>query len=413
MTAAPRPAASGSVSGQDVLAWLGLGNGGDSPAAAPLAWAVAAATRRELAAAAATAPAAWVTTTADPADAVGTGPIADFFRKFFGNGTADHPDAGVLIGNGFSYGAETCVGQTVCNGGEAGLLGNGGSGYNGGNGGAAGWFGNGGAGGDGLAGQTGGSGGAGGLITGNGGSGGNGGDATAAAVAGGDGGDGGSVGLLSVWGSGGSGGSGGKGAAGQEFGVTPSTQGPYAIPTATGVTIQPLLTVGETTTLTSGAVPDGYRLTGIPDGMGAYQDEQGLVHVFMNHEFGDGRPDREGIIYTVPVVDEPGIKGAYISEIILDPQTGAVVSADNAFNRAKQWNPATQTFDDYTVAVARPDHRHLQVREVLLGLPRRTGVRPARPHLLHRRGGCRTGPDLRRARRRDGGRRRRSGVRPA
>ncbi|MEI6254468.1 MAG: hypothetical protein WCP30_16855, partial [Mycobacteriaceae bacterium] len=348
MTATPRPAASGLLSGQGVLAWLGLGNGGDSPAAAPLAWSVAAASRRELGGAATTAPAALVTATADPANAVGTGPIADFFRKFFGNGTAAHPDAGALIGNGFSYDAKTCVGETVCNGGKAGLLGNGGSGYNGGNGGAAGWFGNGGAGGDGLAGQTGGSGGAGGLITGNGGKGGDGGDATAAAVAGGDGGHGGSVGLLSVWGSGGSGGSGGKGAAGQEFGVTSSAQGPYAIPAAKGVTIQPLLTVGETTTLTSGAVPDGYRLTGIPDGMGAYQDEQGLVHVFMNHEFGDGRPDREGIIYTIPVVDEPGIKGAYISEIILDPQTGAVVSADNAFNQAKQWNPATQTFDDYT-----------------------------------------------------------------
>lgn len=58
MTAAPRAAASGSVSGQGskLLAWLESGGNTDSPAAAPLAWTAAAFTRREIGAAATTSP---------------------------------------------------------------------------------------------------------------------------------------------------------------------------------------------------------------------------------------------------------------------------------------------------------------------------------------------------------------------
>ncbi len=343
MTAAVPDAVS--ASGSDLLGRLGAAGGTDSPAATPLAWAAAAFARREFQAAAAVAKAS-VVTTGEPAKARGDRLLADFVRKFIGNGTADHPDAGFLIGNGFSYDATTCAGQTVCNGGDGGVLGNGGNGYNGGTGGAAGWFGQGGNGGDGYAGQSGGAGGRGGLFIGNGGRGGAGGDAEAVAGYGGNGGAGGDVGLLSVFGRGGNGGAGGKGADGGVFGNEPGTdQLPYAIPTKPRVELQQLLSVGETVTRTSTSTPDGYRLTGIPDGMGIYGDEQGQIHLFMNHEFGDGR---NGIIYTAPVVGEAGIKGAYVSEFILDPTNGNVVSGDLAFTQAKQWDPDTQTFIDRT-----------------------------------------------------------------
>ena len=285
----------------------------------PLAWSVAAYTRRD--------------------------PLGEFFRTFIGDGTADNPDAGLLFGNGFSYDATTCLGA-ICNGGRGGIFGNGGDGFNGGNGGAAGWFGDGGKGGDGIAGQAGGAGGRGGLITGDGGDGGAGGSAVAAGAAGGDGGNGGSVGRFSVWGRGGSGGPGGDGAAGADFGDQPGTaQDAYAVAAYPGVTLQPLLSVGDTVTRTTGSVPDGYRMTGIPDGMGAYRDEQGKVHVFLNHEFGDSR---FGFIETIPVLGEPPIKGAYVSELILDPDNANVISGDLAFTQAKLWNPDTGTFIDRT-----------------------------------------------------------------
>lgn len=75
------------------------------------------------------------------------GPVIAFFIS---DGTAAHPNAGLLFGDGFSYTVLSCTGTDACNGGRAGLIsGNGGSGYQGGNGGRAGFFGNGGTGGTG------------------------------------------------------------------------------------------------------------------------------------------------------------------------------------------------------------------------------------------------------------------------
>ena len=328
------------------------GGGRENSALTPLAWSAAAVVRREIGAASGAAPTPSVGAASQSTSALGNRPLADFVRTFIGDGTADRPDAGLLIGNGFSYDANSCLGA-ICNGGNGGVFGNGGNGFNGGNGGAAGWFGRGGNGGAGIAGQAGGAGGSGGLIAGDGGNGGTGGNATAAGGDGGAGGTGGSVGRFSVLGRGGTGAPGGDGAAGGAFGDQPGTdQGPYAVAAYPGVTLQALLSVGDTVTRTTGSVPDGYRLTGIPDGMGAYRDEQGMIHVFLNHEFGDGR---NGLIETIPVIGEPAIKGAYVSELILDPTNGNVVSGDLAFTQAKLWNPDTGTFTDRTAQWRNPN----------------------------------------------------------
>lgn len=172
------------------------------PLVAPFAWAALAASRREQVGAAAAIP-----------DMVTQ--IAVAIRFFIGDGTADNPHAGILYGNGYSYTTHegACV-SGACDGGNAGLIGNGGNGFQGGNGGSAGWFGNGGNGGAGVAGinsGAGGDGGAGGLLMGNGGNGGKGVSALSAFGNGGAGGNGGSAGLFSLQGDGGHGGSGGAG----------------------------------------------------------------------------------------------------------------------------------------------------------------------------------------------------------
>ncbi len=131
------------------------------------------------------------------------GPIV---ALLFSDGTAVHPNAGLLIGNGFSFDGATCPGTNPCAGGLGGLLiGNGGNGFNAGNGGSAGLFGNGGNGGDAprvVGGVSGGNGGSAGLFLGNGGAGG-------AASTGANGGAGGRGGVL--FGIGGDGGTGGSG----------------------------------------------------------------------------------------------------------------------------------------------------------------------------------------------------------
>ena len=79
----------------------------------------------------------------------------DIFAIFVGNGTMTHPDAGLLIGNGYSYTENDidqpdspCEAGKPCDGGNAGLLfGNGGNGWDGGSGGDAYLYGKGGNGG--------------------------------------------------------------------------------------------------------------------------------------------------------------------------------------------------------------------------------------------------------------------------
>jgi hypothetical protein len=60
-----------------------------------------------------------------------------------------------------------------------------------------------------------------------------------------------------------------------------SSQSPYLVPLAEGVAIRSLLTVGDAV--------DGYRLVGLPDGMGLLGDEgDAAARLFVNHEV---RPD--------------------------------------------------------------------------------------------------------------------------
>ncbi len=218
-TASPLTAPSG---------WRSTSGSGDSPAATPLPWKALAAARRELGGASRIAAPASRSRPAEPIEpvAVSTPTAASapgapaawrpgsVLRVFVGNGTADNPNAGILLGNGYSYttyGGACTTG--ACDGGNGGLIGNGGDGFAGGNGGAAGWFGSGGNGGAATtAGGTGGRGGSGGLFVGDGGKGGSGG------TGGGTGGDGGNASVLSFFGTGGLGGVGGVGLDGSPAG---------------------------------------------------------------------------------------------------------------------------------------------------------------------------------------------------
>ncbi len=242
--AAPAPSGSGSAAGigpvvaaataingvgAALASGLDSGDNGDGPAAATWALSVLAASRRELGGPGR--PAAPVaTSTGEPAGlhpgaAQAAAPSANatawqpgsILRIFVGNGTEDHPNAGILLGNGYTwtkYGGVCTRGS--CVGGQGGLIGNGGGGYAGGDGGAAGWFGNGGIGGSGQIGGKGGAGGMGGLFFGEGGAGGAGGTGIPGGNdgpggPGGEGGAGGGAGWLSLFGRGGSGGAGGTG----------------------------------------------------------------------------------------------------------------------------------------------------------------------------------------------------------
>lgn len=91
-----------------------------------------------------------------------------------------------------------------------------------------------------------------------------------------------------------------------------STQSPYLLPIAPGVTNTSLLTVGD-------AAANGYRMVGIPDGLGAYDNGDGTITVLMNHEL---RPDRG-------IVRAHGSKGAFVSKWIIDKKTLKVLEGSD------------------------------------------------------------------------------------
>jgi hypothetical protein len=63
--------------------------------------------------------------------------------------------------------------------------------------------------------------------------------------------------------------------------------------------------------LTTGDAVKGYRMAGIPDGLGAYDNDDGTFTVLMNHEI----PDTSGIARA------HGGKGAFVSEWVINKKT--------------------------------------------------------------------------------------------
>src|SRR5512134_3232748 len=64
-----------------------------------------------------------------------------------------------------------------------------------------------------------------------------------------------------------------------------SSQSPYIVRSQPGVVTKAILTVGDSVNLK----PDGvtpYRMVGIPDGLGAFDNGDGTFTLLMNHELG-------------------------------------------------------------------------------------------------------------------------------
>src|SRR5882672_12260730 len=84
---------------------------------------------------------------------------------------------------------------------------------------------------------------------------------------------------------------------------------PYLVPSAPGVTIMPLITTGE-------SAANGYRMVGIPDGLGAFDNGDGTFTVLMNQELSAG----------LGAVRAHGANGAFVSEWVFDKTTLQVLS---------------------------------------------------------------------------------------
>src|SRR5262245_54709839 len=94
-----------------------------------------------------------------------------------------------------------------------------------------------------------------------------------------------------------------------------SSQSPYIVRSQPGVVVKAIFTVGDSVNLK----PDGvtpYRMVGIPDGLGAYDNGNGTFTLLMNHEI----PNNLG------TARAHGNIGAFISQWIIETSTLRVVS---------------------------------------------------------------------------------------
>jgi hypothetical protein len=83
-----------------------------------------------------------------------------------------------------------------------------------------------------------------------------------------------------------------------------------------------------TSVLTTGDSVGGYRMAGIPDGLGAFDNGNGTFTVLMNHE----------IASNLGVVRAHGAKGAFVSKWVVDASTLAVLQGEDLIKRVFRFN---------------------------------------------------------------------------
>jgi hypothetical protein len=103
-----------------------------------------------------------------------------------------------------------------------------------------------------------------------------------------------------------------------------SSQDPYLVRSQPGVVFKSILTTGD-------AVPKGgggtYRMVGIPDGLGAFDNGDGTFTLLMNHEL----PDTTGIARA------HGGNGAFVSEWVIRKDDLSVVSGKDLIQHVNLW----------------------------------------------------------------------------
>jgi hypothetical protein len=111
-------------------------------------------------------------------------------------------------------------------------------------------------------------------------------------------------------------------------GIT-SSQAPYLLPVAPGVKFTSIITANDNV--------GGYKMTGTPDGLGAFDNGDGTFTLVMNHELGN----------TAGAVRAHGSKGAFVSKWIINKSNLSVVSGSDLIQTAYMWNGT-----GYTAAAA-------------------------------------------------------------
>lgn len=111
-----------------------------------------------------------------------------------------------------------------------------------------------------------------------------------------------------------------------------STQTPYLTTNRSDVSFTSILTVGDGV--------GAYKMAGIPDGVGAYDNKNGTFTALINHEINS----------SLGVIRAHGSKGAFVSKWVINKSDLSVVSGSDLITTAKLWNKTTKVFDTYNTS---------------------------------------------------------------
>ncbi len=125
-----------------------------------------------------------------------------------------------------------------------------------------------------------------------------------------------------------------------------SSQTPYLVPAHTGVQIESILSVGDQVGVKeapSALAGQPWRMVGIPDGLGAFDNGDGTMTVLMNHELGQA----------VGAVREHGSTGAFVSKLTIDMTTHQVLDAKDLSEDVFLFNRTTNAYEETTTQFGR------------------------------------------------------------
>lgn len=113
-----------------------------------------------------------------------------------------------------------------------------------------------------------------------------------------------------------------------------SSDPPYMIRSEPGVVSQSILTVGDSV--------GGYRMAGIPDGLGAFDNGDGTFTVLMNHE----------LVATAGAIHAHGTRGAFVSKWTIAKDSLEVLAGEDLIQEIATWNPLTSSYNAHAKGVA-------------------------------------------------------------
>jgi Bacterial protein of unknown function (DUF839) len=118
-----------------------------------------------------------------------------------------------------------------------------------------------------------------------------------------------------------------------------SSASPYLVRSQAGVVLKSIVTVGDTVPKVGGGA---YRMVGIPDGLGAFDNGDGTFTVLMNHEL--GRP--------LGAVRAHGARGAFVSKWTISKDDLSVLGAEDLIHQIATWNAGTSSYNAPETGIA-------------------------------------------------------------